>query len=362
MRVNQLDAELLDEELFGLLQSQLWNAFKYWNIKDTYTPELQALLRVALFKLSIWDRDASYGAMLQNLKYRDERNSGLVSARPSRSQKLLYGLITVGGRYAWTKTELLMTREGWGELSEDTWRNRIYRALQQLTTIHSALSTVNFLIFLHKGAYRTLVDRLLRMRLVPATRNLSRQVSFDFLNRQLVWHAFTEFLLFILPLLRLPRLKRKIVRFIAPKTPTNLLGFLPERTCAVCYSENAANTDIQNAYETVECSHRYCYVCLMSKIRIEEGEGWNCLRCGTLVRSGKQWIEKCDVDLGTHDEVEDKSGESDVDEDEVEEADSDVGSGSDESDGDGEVEVDSASDFDSDINGEDVQSEAELAE
>lgn len=39
--------------------------------------------------------------------------------------------------------------------------------------------------------YRTLIDRMLGLRLVYRQRNFARQVSFEFLNRQLVWEAFT---------------------------------------------------------------------------------------------------------------------------------------------------------------------------
>lgn len=39
--------------------------------------------------------------------------------------------------------------------------------------------------------YRTLIDRVLKMRLVYARRAFTPNVSFEFLNRQLVWEAFT---------------------------------------------------------------------------------------------------------------------------------------------------------------------------
>ena len=42
-----------------------------------------------------------------------------------------------------------------------------------------------------KTRYRTLTDRLLGMRLVPSTRIVRREVSYEFMNRQMVWHAFT---------------------------------------------------------------------------------------------------------------------------------------------------------------------------
>ena len=39
--------------------------------------------------------------------------------------------------------------------------------------------------------YRTLTDRLLQMRLIPARKLVKRNVSYEFMNRQMVWHAFT---------------------------------------------------------------------------------------------------------------------------------------------------------------------------
>jgi hypothetical protein len=39
--------------------------------------------------------------------------------------------------------------------------------------------------------YRTLADRLLGLRLVPSQKIINRNVSYEFMNRQMVWHAFT---------------------------------------------------------------------------------------------------------------------------------------------------------------------------
>jgi peroxin-2 len=56
------------------------------------------------------------------------------------------------------------------------------------------------------------VDRLLGMRLALINPKLSRQVSFEFMNQQLVWHGLSEFLMFLMPLLNLPALKQTIAR------------------------------------------------------------------------------------------------------------------------------------------------------
>ncbi|KAA8911824.1 Pex12 amino terminal region-domain-containing protein [Sphaerosporella brunnea] len=305
-RVGQLDTELLDEELLELLKGQLWGGLKYFrpSIKETYEPELLLLLRAALFKLTIWDHNASYGAALQNLRYTDARRHGPIDHPPSKGQKSLYGLITVGGRYLHQRLNLFLLSRSEG----NSFPAKLSRLLDTVGSIHSALTLLSFTAFLVTGHYRTILDRVLRMRLVTPNRTVAREVSFEYLNRQLVWHAFTEFLLFILPLLRIGRWRRWWARFLrrvrsengAAGETTGELAFLPERTCAICYKETDAEsagaalgggraTDITNPYEAVECGHAYCYVCLAGKIELEEGEGWTCLRCGELVKRCRPW-------------------------------------------------------------------------
>ena len=134
-RVGQVDAELLDEELLELLRGQVGEGLKLFgvrftihfamtvrtndeqsHIRDDWSPEILLSLRAILFKLSIWDHNASYGAALQNLRYIDARHQGLVPAVPTRWQKGIYGILTVGGRYGWMKWEdWLANQEGFYE-------------------------------------------------------------------------------------------------------------------------------------------------------------------------------------------------------------------------------------------------------
>lgn len=123
-RVGQVDAELLDDELLELLNGQIGEGLKYFgvrstiraatimqsydeqsHIRDDWSSEILLGLRAILFKLSIWDHNASYGAALQNLRYTDARHQGPVPVTPTKWQKGLYGIIAVGCRYGWTKWE-----------------------------------------------------------------------------------------------------------------------------------------------------------------------------------------------------------------------------------------------------------------
>ncbi|KAF2872850.1 Pex12 amino terminal region-domain-containing protein [Massariosphaeria phaeospora] len=293
-RVGQVDAELLDEELLNLLKGQVGEGLKYFgsHITDSYTPEILLGLRLILFKLSIWNNDASYGAHLQGLRYADARSNSPARPPPKPWQKAAYGIITIGGRYAWTKWEeyLLSTSEDYTTPQSPTLA-LFSRLTENLNSVHDMASLASFLTFLYNGRYRTLTDRFLRLRLTPTSHSTSREVSFEYLNRQLVWHAFTEFLLFLLPLVGISRWRRILGRtwrklrssFLA------LLGRAPANTSDADDENKAAATDITNPYETVPCGCIYCFACLAQRIANEEGEGWTCLRCGDVVKECRPW-------------------------------------------------------------------------
>lgn len=343
-RVGQVDAELLDEALLDLLKKQAGEGLKLYgpHLKDDWDAEILLALRTVLWKLSVWDHGTSYGASLQGLKYIDARNAGpLVTAAgkdASKWQRGLYGLITVGGRYAWRRWEEYLSSQEGGYEEPSRLVKRLSRLSALLTSGHSIAAFISFSIFLYNGKYRTLTDRLLRLRLVPTSNQTNREVSFEFLNRQLVWHAFTEFLLFLLPLVGITRWRRwltrgwKRLRAVVTSFRTGVssrddddgsveaageLAFLPERTCAICYQDqnpaggtneqeliagaaasasgaNAgivgnASTDITNPYAADPCGHIYCFVCIAQRIEAEEGEGWMCLRCGEIVKECSPW-------------------------------------------------------------------------
>ncbi|KAG2235904.1 hypothetical protein INT48_008207 [Thamnidium elegans] len=195
---------------------------------------------------------------------------------------------------------------GWGELDESDIKYKVYNVLQKGEKYWKAFSLLNFLIFLWNGRYRTLIDRMLAMRLVYSKKSMNRQVSFEFLNRQMVWHAFTEFLLFLVPLINIEKLKMKLMRMLLPKSYlVSSKGYdkLPANQCAVCHdvtTEHSGpigqvpNFTVHNPYET-NCGHHYCYYCIQSKLSVF-GDEWPCLRCGEKVYEIKKYIEKVQDD------------------------------------------------------------------
>ncbi|KAF8977427.1 peroxisome assembly protein (Peroxin-2) [Entomortierella lignicola] len=306
MKVSQLDADLLDNELLETMKEQLWSAFSLFKptFKETYKPELILALNLIMYKFSVYDMGATYGSQLQNLIYRNERKhvGGLQStstdAALTKSQKIIYGIFTVGGQYITERINLVISAQGWGDLPEDNIKRKVWNLLQKSGSFFRIASLLNFLAFLYAGKYRSLLERALSMRLVYADRNSNRQASFEFLNRQMVWHAFTEFLMFLMPLINVSKLKRNVKKMLLPAAlmSANELSVLPAHICAICHESNSASTTpgtitstvIHNPYIT-DCGHVYCYYCIKTKMMVDDE--WCCLRCGKKVEAIARHIE-----------------------------------------------------------------------
>ena len=99
--------------------------------------------------------------------------------------------------------------------------------------------------------------------------------------------------MFILPLI-LPsyrRIRRRLVRATkSDVTEIGALSTLPDRFCAICFSQGREGRLITNPY-CGECGHPYCYTCLVGEVAGEEGDGWGCLRCGKVIKHIKRWEE-----------------------------------------------------------------------
>ena len=76
---------------------------------------------------------------------------------------------------------------------------------------------------------RSLLERVLRMRLVYRQPAMARALSFEYLNRQLVWHELSELLLFLLPLVNVGAVKRFVRKRLAAPEAAEPAGALSTR-------------------------------------------------------------------------------------------------------------------------------------
>ncbi|KAM9904244.1 hypothetical protein OXX79_002874 [Metschnikowia pulcherrima] len=319
-RVSQLDASILDDELFSLLKQQLSDAFsllsnKPWSYHSH--PELWSLfLKLAIFRLTTFQAGASYGFKLQNLKLSDHRTGKVIN---TRRRYLLLG--TIIGEYLVKKAQsyLFSLEEQYAHPKNlyERVKNALMRHKSNIIKYAGdtvqVLESFNFVSFLVFGRYPNLIYRTLGISVTPVVADLLKfngtNVNYEFQNRQLVWNVLTEFLVFILPLLQLRKLRR-LVRNLMPtrsndkrhygysETPvTTNFTSLPVSQCAMCIESvnarglNAATTYVTNPFVT-NCDHVYCYVCLATRFNaIENGNDYaeGCPRCRLKITSFRQF-------------------------------------------------------------------------
>lgn len=336
-RVSQLDAYILDSELLSLLKQELVSIFhlhnsKWWTYEQH--PELwDLILNLVVFRITTWKTGSSYGLSLQNLKLVNFRNGKTIGFT---KRSLLVAVIL--GDYLFNKFQSYLYSTSDGEAinggSNDEFNTSILQSfksymirnkdvmLSKINHTLRLLNLANFTLFLVSGRYPSLIHRLLGISLTPVVTDLLRfngdSVNYEFQNRQLVWNVMTEFLVFILPLLQLKKLRQMSKKLLNPYRKTDSqsdfispFASLPLSQCAIChYKKDKAVMAgekkmssipclVTNPYVT-NCGHVYCYICLASAFNaMETMEGYEkCFRCGTKL----EWFKKYGEDDGDIDQ------------------------------------------------------------
>jgi len=97
------------------------------------------------------------------------------------------------------------------------------------------------------------------------------------LNRELLWHGFAEFLIFLLPLIDIQKLKAKLSSWCIPLTgAANSDGTLATsgKQCSLC-------GEWPTMPHTIGCEHIFCYYCVKSSFLFDTY--FTCPKCGAEV-------------------------------------------------------------------------------
>eukprot|EP00201_Polytomella_parva_P014210 CAMPEP_0175059264 /NCGR_PEP_ID=MMETSP0052_2-20121109/12334_1 /TAXON_ID=51329 ORGANISM="Polytomella parva, Strain SAG 63-3" /NCGR_SAMPLE_ID=MMETSP0052_2 /ASSEMBLY_ACC=CAM_ASM_000194 /LENGTH=392 /DNA_ID=CAMNT_0016324791 /DNA_START=266 /DNA_END=1444 /DNA_ORIENTATION=+ len=229
---------------------------------SNYEPELNATLAGLVFGLSVWRNGASPGSTLLNLRFRNEHavqrypdlvgKSGVGGPGLSTAQKLLYGSGVVLFPYFWSRLWRALSPSPSGNDSDDevieesqqnyhlhhsisssrngnrlcnillsplrtlvsylneSQRTALRRITQRLERLFCFVHLLNALAFLADGRFRTPLERILNIRLVYQRAQMTRLISFDLVSQQLIGTELTDLASFIIPLIDLPALRRRI--------------------------------------------------------------------------------------------------------------------------------------------------------
>ncbi|XP_038622541.1 peroxisome biogenesis factor 2 [Tachyglossus aculeatus] len=264
LRVSQLDALELDRALEQLICSQLTQCFHGFQpgLLARFEPEVKALVGLLLWRFSVYSRDATVGQGILGIRY--DRGGPL-----SRRQKLGFAASAVGGPWLEARAfDLCRARRPLPPAGLGRWAG-LAAGLLKLAGL------LNFLLFLRGGRFATLTERLLGLRSVFARPQGARQPAFDYMNRELLWHGFAEFLIFLLPLVNVQKLKARLRswRFPAARETPGPEAPAPRttRACALC-------GQWPTLPHTVGCPHVFCYYCIKTSCLMDAR--FSCPACG----------------------------------------------------------------------------------
>lgn len=129
-------------------------------------------------------------------------------------------------------------------------------------TLYNLLWAANFVLFLLRGDYPTILHRVLRLRLHQRDSDLEHAADTAFMRRQIAWQTFTELSFIMMPLWR--KYRSRVRSFWRPQQPLmhsseNMALEYDHDAPPICPSCGSRN--VATPCQVIPCGHRYCYCC-----------------------------------------------------------------------------------------------------
>ncbi|CAJ1082365.1 peroxisome biogenesis factor 2 isoform X2 [Xyrichtys novacula] len=267
LRISQLDALELDTSLEQLLWTQFSQCFQNCRpgLLTPLEPELKALLQLLLWRFTLYSNSATVGQSLLSLRYHNVLSTSPRYRPLTRRQKLGLALLTAGPRWLQERSHSLLLCLGSNSGASDGDRGVLQKSLRNCLIFVSGITQLagllNFLVFLGKGRHPVLAERIVGARAVFSKPNVTRDITYQYMNRELLWHGFAEFLIFLLPLINTRKLKTILSSIVfggesaAGNGAAEGSGVWKE--CGLC-------GEWPTMPHTVGCQHVFCYYCIKS--------------------------------------------------------------------------------------------------
>lgn len=244
-RVNQLDAMSLDDEINKVFENQVKEIFKFCQPGkvDKWQPEIKAILKIIIWNFSLRSKNCTFGQQMLDLRY-DNLNE---------FKSILYLALKLLPDYIKDRVicnSVISSRRRTSKL-------KIY--LSWLIALVRLLELINLISFLHRGNQPLLIERLLRISNVSASRHKPRNIGYSYMTRELLWHGLMELFSLGIPMLNYHYLKQKIRRFWYRNKQDGIKRSFPimneSTVCAYCKEKPILPTH-------AGCEHVFCYYCL----------------------------------------------------------------------------------------------------
>ena len=274
LRTGRLDAVELDNDLTSIFQERFLDIFRRLPsgpLLERFKPEMKAFIRFLLWKWSLGKPNGStFGQEMTSLTYVTKEGTGLTS------------------KHRWILMILYVLLEWSSERFEDILSKlipslRADRIAACIKFFAQIANLLNFCAFLIQGVYPSLKERVLHLNMVPTKPQTLRELSYENMNREMVWYGFSEFVFFVLPLMNLPLVRNWLKKTLQKY---NLLPSQVGRSvsavnrCSLC-NERPVQPQLSN------CGHVYCYYCIAANV--EADPEFPCSLCNKRATPYTQW-------------------------------------------------------------------------
>lgn len=284
LRVSQLDASTLDSELENIVDAQFKKFLESIPGRDFswLEPEFVAGLKSIFWFFVFRNEGATIGQKMMDMSYRRSSTSFL----DQRGKwAYLFFLIVL----PWFR-QRMPTFLGW---KSERWKDKSERWLDNSESIFEMVNLLHFVWFLNRGGFRTVWERILGFRAVHNSQPFLEEMDTDLTERELLWHGFSDILIFFVPLISYRRFYNAILRLGKrvrrswSKTKADKSQDVGEKKikradvlspCGYC-----EKTPVLPSHPG--CGHVYCYYCLAANL--EADRNFSCLVCGHMSSDGK---------------------------------------------------------------------------
>jgi peroxin-2 len=254
LRVNQLDGLMMEQEV----QDALLEPIRACQPLLQFTAELKLLVRLILLWPFLND-GRRFGDTSQNVVYARTMN---------RKLRIVYIAMHACLPYCQDRITKILSMSGWSESPENSIKNIVWRLWTRFEQISHIINLVNFLMFIWNGHYRSLTDRVLKLRMRPIQAgNLVRQLDLEYVNRVHIWEAFAIFADSLIPFVPFHFFRRQYTALMGKiSTDGEKYKDLPRYLCAFCVDKERDVSKHSQSLITLpyisQCGHIACYYCL----------------------------------------------------------------------------------------------------
>ncbi|XP_028290431.1 peroxisome biogenesis factor 2 isoform X2 [Gouania willdenowi] len=282
LRINQLDALELDSALEQLLWTQFSKCFQNFRpgLLTPLEPELKVLLHLLLWRFTLYSNNATVGQSLLSLRYHGTADLSCDYRPLTTRQKLSLAVLTAGVRWLQERSYNLLSLMGCsqGHVSardEGLLQKSLRSAVTVISGVTKLASLINFLMFLRSGRHSVLAERITDAQVVFSKPNVVRDMNYQYMVREMLWHSFAEFLIFLLPLVNTVKLKESLRSFVFGRVTNDKEGTREGRDtwkeCGLC-------GEWPTMPHSVGCRHVFCYYCIRS--HCIDDAAMVCPKCG----------------------------------------------------------------------------------